>query len=193
MYSFDANVDKYSEEELKKMLRLPKELLEKSEEDLTPEEKLKIDEALLEQKLKIGFGVRLKKLRQDRFLTQKAFSKEIGYKPPVWCKYEATNGVFPSIGRLVKIAEYFNVSIDYLLLGITNSPTAIESSTSVSNSFIQSNVQADNGSVVVNGHILSDEMVVELLKVYEKLDVRDRVKLLDFGFKLDEQTKPTRD
>ena len=60
------------------------------------------------------FGSRLKELRQDRKLSQKQFAKEIGYSQSQVSQWE-TNINEPTSSAITKIANYFNVSTDYLL------------------------------------------------------------------------------
>lgn len=63
-------------------------------------------------------GERLKMLRKEKGLTMKEIGKIIGVSDAAWTKYE-TNRAEPSIESLIKIADYFQVSLDFLL-GRTN-------------------------------------------------------------------------
>lgn len=63
-------------------------------------------------------GDRLKMLRKEKGLTMKEIGKIIGVSDAAWTKYE-TNRAEPSIESLIKIADYFQVSLDFLL-GRTN-------------------------------------------------------------------------
>ncbi len=61
-------------------------------------------------------GNRIKQLRNEQGLTQEQFSKHLNISDSHFRKIEAgTNGC--SIDLLVEIAEYFDVSLDYLILG----------------------------------------------------------------------------
>lgn len=60
------------------------------------------------------FGQKLQKLRNDRELTQKQLSKILGIKRALLSNYER-GATLPSVRNLVKIADYFNVSTDFLL------------------------------------------------------------------------------
>ncbi len=65
------------------------------------------------------FGERLKQLRKKmngKGVTQDEMGKEIGIHPRHLGKYEAM-GVMPNADALVKIAQYFNVSLDFLFFG----------------------------------------------------------------------------
>ncbi len=62
---------------------------------------------------------RLKELRKEFNITQMELGKAIHMKHSTLSDYERRNDVDPSISSLKKIAEYFEVSIDYLV-GDTN-------------------------------------------------------------------------
>lgn len=132
-----------------------------------------------------GFGERLRKLRKDSDLTQGQLATQIGVVPSAVGKYERLEASYPSIETLIKIADYFNVSLDYLLQGKKSVP-AVENNISgqLSNSPF---IQANNGGVVFNGEgskTLSPE-AAELLHIYENLGGRDRLKLLNFAVELE--------
>lgn len=66
------------------------------------------------------FPERLKELRQSNNLTMDMLGKEIGSTRGTISNFE--NGYKkPSLDILVRLADYFNVSIDYLI-GRTNDP-----------------------------------------------------------------------
>lgn len=60
------------------------------------------------------FGETLKELRRSRNLTQKDFGAKVGLSKAVVSKYETGMG-YPSFDVLVRIAQYFGVTTDYLL------------------------------------------------------------------------------
>lgn len=58
--------------------------------------------------------MRLKELRESKCLTQKEVVKVIGYTQLSYARYE--NGKRePDISTLCKLANYFNVTVDYLI------------------------------------------------------------------------------
>lgn len=67
------------------------------------------------------FGETLKHLRKSRDLTQKDFGAKVGLSKAVVSKYENGMG-YPSLDMLVRIAQYFGVTTDYLL-GIARGKT----------------------------------------------------------------------
>lgn len=60
------------------------------------------------------FGENLKHLRKSLDLTQKDFGSKVGLSKAVVSKYENGMG-YPSFDVLVRIAQYFGVTTDYLL------------------------------------------------------------------------------
>lgn len=71
------------------------------------------------------FKMRLKYLRTIRGVTQKELAEHLSYQASSVSNYENA-GNLPSIPDLIKIGEYLDVSIDYLL-GITDYDTNIYS------------------------------------------------------------------
>lgn len=66
-------------------------------------------------------GSKIKQLREKTGLSQAKLAKVLGgVSRPVIARYE-TGDCFPSYPVLIKIADYFNVSTDYLL-GRTDNP-----------------------------------------------------------------------
>ncbi len=133
------------------------------------------------------FGERLRKLRREFDITQGQLAEQIGVVPSAIGKYERVPKSYPSVEALMKISDYFSVSTDYLLKGVSTVPSVENNiSGSLSNSPF---IQANNGGVVLNsedGKTLSPE-VLELLRIYESLCGRDRLKLLNFATSLEER------
>ena len=65
-----------------------------------------------------NYQIRLKDLREDRDLTQAQVAKVIGTSQQHYGKYESGKIVIP-FDRVIKLAEYYNVSLDYIA-GRTN-------------------------------------------------------------------------
>ena len=64
--------------------------------------------------MKNGEKMRLKELRRERRLSQLRLAMELGMNQNSISRYE-TGEREPGIVELIKIADYFNISIDYLL------------------------------------------------------------------------------
>ena len=61
-----------------------------------------------------AFANRLLELRSERGISQAKLAKELGVSFSVVCYWE-TDRSEPTAVNIVKIADYFNVSADYLL------------------------------------------------------------------------------
>lgn len=61
-----------------------------------------------------SFSSRLKKIRKEKNLTQLNLANDLGYSRSTIANYEQETRL-PSSDVLIRIADYFNVSIDYLL------------------------------------------------------------------------------
>lgn len=68
----------------------------------------------------IDFGAQLKSIRKSRGVTQKKLANAIGASERGIQHYEL-NEREPSLSTLLALANYFNVSIDYLV-GRTDNP-----------------------------------------------------------------------
>lgn len=68
------------------------------------------------------FGERLKLLRKQKHLTQEQLASIIGVERSSIGKYEGKTQVIPSDDIKYRIAEYFGVTVDYLL-GRTDEPS----------------------------------------------------------------------
>jgi transcriptional regulator with XRE-family HTH domain len=60
------------------------------------------------------FGERLLELRKEKGVSQAKLAKDLGVSYSVVCYWE-TNRSEPTAPNLVKIADYFGVSVDFLL------------------------------------------------------------------------------
>ena len=131
-----------------------------------------------------GFGERLRRLRKERDITQGQLAEVIGVVPSAVGKYERIPQSYPSVEALMKIADYFDVSIDYLLRGVQAAPSV---ENNLNGQMLNSSfVQANHGGVVFNGDsqkAISPE-AIELLHIYETLSGRDRLKLLNIAGEL---------
>lgn len=67
------------------------------------------------------FGERLRELRIDRDIKQDEIAQHLGITRQAYGKYESDERQ-PSYNTLIKIADYYNISLDYLL-GRTNIKT----------------------------------------------------------------------
>ena len=133
------------------------------------------------------FGDRLRKLRREADLTQKQLAGFLGVTYAAVGKYECLPNSYPSIEILIKIADYFHVSIDYLIRG-TQSSSLTENNVNgvLTNSTV---LQANRGSTVCHGEQAISPEAEELVRIYDNLGVRERLKLLNFAVDLEEKSK----
>lgn len=68
----------------------------------------------------MAFYKRIRDLREDFDKTQSEVSSYLGMKQPQYHRYESGLRDVPS-DILIKLADYYNVSVDYIL-GRTNNP-----------------------------------------------------------------------
>ena len=66
------------------------------------------------------FSSRLRDLRNNREITQKVVARAVGMSPEAYQKYEYGTRE-PAFRQLIALADFFNVSIDYLV-GRTDNP-----------------------------------------------------------------------
>jgi len=60
------------------------------------------------------FGQRIKQLRKSNHLTQKSLSEQLSVNRDALAKWE-TDRAYPDINTIKEIANFFNVTTDYLL------------------------------------------------------------------------------
>ena len=65
----------------------------------------------------MDYRVRMRNLREDNDMTQKEIASVLGTSQTMYARYERGANELP-IRHLVRLAEYYNVTTDYLL-GLT--------------------------------------------------------------------------
>jgi len=68
----------------------------------------------------VSFSDRVRELRKSKNMTQRQMADALSITERSYQRYEADNT--PNIETLLKLAEYFNVSTDYIL-GVSDDPT----------------------------------------------------------------------
>lgn len=64
---------------------------------------------------------RIKSLLEEKGVSQAQFCRELGFDEQVY-RNRKTTKTYPSIQDIVKIADYFDTTIDYLLTGAVKNP-----------------------------------------------------------------------
>lgn len=132
------------------------------------------------------FGERLRKLRREADVTQTELAKILDVTCSAVGKYERYENAYPCIDTLIKIADYFHVSIDYLLRGTLQPSTENNVTGELTNSTV---LQANRGGTIFNGERMISPEAEELIRIYGELGVRERLKLLNFAVDLEERSK----
>lgn len=129
----------------------------------------------------------LRKLRRNADITQRQLGEILGITSAAIGKYEKRDKAYPSVEVLIKIADYFHVSIDYLLRGTQPERLAENKVNGVLTN--STGLQANRVGTVWHGEQALLPEAEELLRIYDKLGVRERLKLLNFAVDLEEKSK----
>jgi len=74
--------------------------------------------SIIREKMNLKLGMRLKELREEQGLTQKQLSNKLNINSVTYLHYEKEQRE-PPLSLLADIAQFYNVSVDYLL-GLEN-------------------------------------------------------------------------
>lgn len=101
-----------------------------------------------------------------------SIGKELGIGSSVITQWK--NGSIPSTEKILLLADYFNVSADYLLGRTT-------SSSEISGNHISGNSNNGNNSIRVGAvpDGIQDNFIAEFLKRFEKLDFDDKLEIMN--------------
>ena len=119
-------------------------------------------------------------LLSERRVSQNQFASSVGINPRNVSSWQ-TRGTDPPANVICKIAEFFGVSVEWLLSGEEHPHSSY-----VNNGSVSGNLGPHTGTIIVrNGgeRVLSEECS-ELVRVYESLDVRQRIQLLKCAFEI---------
>lgn len=123
----------------------------------------------------------IKKLRQEKGLTQKQLAQEVHITQTAVSQWELGKTA-PDKQTANKLADFFGVSLDFLL-GRTTERTSFYYASNINDSnFVQG-----SGSITVGENNTTSEEEAELLRIYRSLDVRGRAKLLNAAFALEDE------
>lgn len=108
------------------------------------------------------FRINLKKLREERNLSQAAFAKLIGVSQSAVGNWEAGSRE-PNLETMDKIADFFGVSVDYLLgrdgqsVLLDNHPDNIEADIQDKLNEVLSQLDAEDADLLFNGESLDPD------------------------------------
>lgn len=92
----------------------------------------------------------------------------------------------PSVDKISVIADYLNVSVDYLL-GRTDTPNLLGNSDSNSG-IINHNSLVNNSSQTINSNkVATDETAIQLLEAFQKLDIFGKAEVMNLVAKLSQK------
>lgn len=122
-------------------------------------------------------------LLKEQGKTQTALATYIGIRVATVSAWKAQN-TDPSANLLEKIAEFFGVSVDYLVTGKEYAPSPSQT--------VNQGIFGDrnhNNTVTINGNVPLEvsEIEGELLKVCASLDIRRKNALLTYAYKLENE------
>ena len=136
------------------------------------------------------FGERFRKLRRDANITQNQIAEYLGIQGAAIGKWETVRNAYPNVDTLIKVADYFHVSTDYLLRGIQTMPITEGNLTNstLNGSVVQNNMQSNvSGGIIVNGQVFSKE-AIKIAQIYDKSEnLRGKNELLSAAFKLEDE------
>lgn len=106
------------------------------------------------------------KLREGKNISQAQLAKKLGVQRSTICLYESGKRL-PSYDILINLADYFNVSIDYLL--------GRDSASSVDNELRQRpNYELSEKFASEYAELLKDESFIETVKLYNAITAEQR-------------------
>ena len=137
------------------------------------------------------FYERLKLLCEEKGIKLTNLIQELGMSSGNMNKWK--NGVVPKGNTLSKLADYFNVSVDYLI-GKTDEQTNTYHTNNINSNFVQKNGSITFGSVSVgsssdknsNNISLSNEEI-EILDIYRSLNIREKAKFLNMALEIEQE------
>lgn len=118
------------------------------------------------------FFTQVESLCKEKHISPSALAKMMHLSPNASGKWRA--GSLPKVETIMKIADYFDVSLDYLLHGKehhgVNNASATNGAVSISG----------NGNVTGDIHTNAslDKYETELINIYRSLDVRQQAELV---------------
>lgn len=112
---------------------------------------------------------RIKDLSKKRNRNLKQVAEELGFGENYF--YSLNSGKSPTAEKLKKIAEYFDVSVDYLL-GLTDNPTRISQPATEGNGFLRIDLsgvpEEDKDNVVEQLETFKNFLISETAKEAER-------------------------
>lgn len=126
----------------------------------------------------------IKILRTEKNLSQEELAKQIHVTQTMISQLEKGKKQ-PSREVAESLADFFEVTLDYLL-----GRTAERNNSYFANNISGSNLVQGSGSVSIGDIETTTKEEAELLRIFRALDVRDRARLLNTAFALEDKKEP---
>lgn len=126
----------------------------------------------------------IKILRTEKNLSQEELAKQIHVTQTMISQLEKGKKQ-PSREVAESLADFFEVTLDYLL-----GRTAERNNSYFANNISGSNLVQGNGSVSISDIETTTKEEAELLRIFRALDVRERARLLETAFALEDKKEP---
>lgn len=128
-------------------------------------------------------------LLKDKNISAYKLAKETGISVSLFSKWKKNPTSEISSSNLTRIADYFDCSIDYLL-GRTDEPSSTSNiiGGNVTGGAVVQGSHHSNVTVSNSERKLTDEET-ELLRLFNSLDVKRRIKILNLAFALDDEAE----
>ena len=136
----------------------------------------------------MNINQRIFDLLEQNNRTQKEFADSIKISQQTVNTWKM-RGSSPPVELISSIADFFSVTVEWLLTGEEKASANAYNVSSVSGGAVFQDV-GNSGTLTINGSPkeLSGE-ILELIRIYESLDVKSRHKLMDVAFKLEEEKR----
>lgn len=132
----------------------------------------------------MSISERIFTLLKEQHKTQTALATYIGVRVATVSAWKAQN-TDPSANALGKIAEFFNVSVDYLCTG----KESVASRMAINQGIFGDRNQNNTVTIHGNGTVEISEFEGELVKVCVGLDMRRKTALLSYAYELEREIK----
>ncbi len=116
----------------------------------------------------------LKFLREEYKITQREFAQKLGISKTTLCYYEQGK-VSPSVDMLIKLSDFFNCSIDYLLGHQTKNVLYLDSYTPTQKKIIETvkDLSEDEGYQLLGYIARMKDMPLEVVLLKKQAEERE--------------------
>lgn len=127
------------------------------------------------------FYEQVKALCDSRNLAVTTLARKLNLSPTSPGNWK--EGSYPKVETIMKIADYFGVSTDYLLYGqdrCSNQATAQQGANVLQGNISGSRISATNGQ-----ESSRDAFEAELIRIYKALDMKSKTDLIQYAYSLE--------